>query len=408
MVGKEPEGRRLLVDKEPSEKCQTGRGIDGGGRDGWTSSFPGVRISRATIILIFGMVSLGVLATIYLLAQTDYREVSQTKSAVDKTPPPPSPLYFNLSCPFEWSKYSCAHQGQLDRAVAAREYAAAHILWSNHQEARNNIHNRRRRILLVGDSTIRQVFIALGCRYWMAGLIEDFRLDWHKWPCHGTWNCVEKGNHAGFNVGSIRLMGDTQHEIHFLPHSGSLGKKEPNIVERWIRELQSSNQSNITFGRNLSMPTLPESLVGDDMIVYNVGIHNSVEELRSKLQTPAEFGRLLLDLQKGDRGRSLPKLTVMTSVTQHFPTANGQYDYDADAKNKTCVSSVEVNPRREVELEVWQVGENTNEILDYGDSGLGKHHIDMNGKDCTHYCLPGPPDVVASRLVQQVFQHLSN
>ena len=39
-------------------------------------------------------------------------------------------------------------------------------------------------------------------------------------------------------------------------------------------------------------------------------------------------------------------------------------------------------------------------IFDYDDLVLGNHHIDMGGKDCTHYCMQGPPDVVASRLVQ--------
>ena len=35
-------------------------------------------------------------------------------------------LYYNLSCPFEWSKYSCAHQGQADRAMAARGDCGGH------------------------------------------------------------------------------------------------------------------------------------------------------------------------------------------------------------------------------------------------------------------------------------------
>ena len=47
-----------------------------------------------------------------------YRELSGSWSGPrsgDKSPPP---LYYNLSCPFEWSKYSCAHQGATAKAIA--------------------------------------------------------------------------------------------------------------------------------------------------------------------------------------------------------------------------------------------------------------------------------------------------
>ena len=89
-------------------------------------------------------------------------------------------LYYNLSCPFEWSKYSCVHQGQEDRAMAAQDYALHHMLWQHGDSFGSRQHSqKRRRLLMVGDSTMRQLFIALGCRFWlMENAIEEYKLDW--------------------------------------------------------------------------------------------------------------------------------------------------------------------------------------------------------------------------------------
>ena len=47
-----------------------------------------------------------------------YRELSGSWSGPRSSDKAPPPLYYNLSCPFEWSKYSCAHQGATAKAIA--------------------------------------------------------------------------------------------------------------------------------------------------------------------------------------------------------------------------------------------------------------------------------------------------
>ena len=302
-------------------------------------------------------------------------------------------LYYNLSCPFEWSKYSCAHQGQADRAMAARDYALQHSIWQyNHSFGSRQHSQERRRLLMVGDSTVRQLFIAVGCRFWLQGnAIEEYMLDWapKNWPCQWTSNCISNGTHSGFNVGSIRMYNGN--EIHYLPHSGSLQRAESNIVARWIQELNTNR--SITFGTNLIMHTSPHILDRDDIVLYNVGLHNGpADNLKDELLQPATFGKSLL--QQANR----PTFIAMTTITQHFNTSNGQYT--RTKKGLSCVPNVTINPRREVELHVWKPGENVDLIFDYDDLELGNLHINMGGTDCTHYCMPGPPDVAASRLVQ--------
>ena len=277
--------------------------------------------------------------------------------------------------------------------MAAQDYALHHMLWQHGDSFGSRQHSqKRRRLLMVGDSTMRQLFISLGCRFWlMENAIEEYTLDWapKNWPCHGTLNCISSSIHSGFNVGSIRMYNGN--EIHYVPHSGSLQRTEGNIVGRWQQELNRNH--SITFGTKLIMRTLPATLGNNDIVFYNVGLHNRLEDnLKDILLKTAAFGKALL--QETNR----PTFVAMTTITQHFKTSDGQYV--AKETGKGCVPNLKVNPRREVELQVWKPGENVDLIFDYEDLELGTHHIDMGGKDCTHYCMPGPPDVAASRLVQ--------
>ena len=36
------------------------------------------------------------------------------------------------------------------------------------------------------------------------------------------------------------------------------------------------------------------------------------------------------------------------------------------------------------------------EYFEYKDLNYGAYHV--GGKDCSHYCMPGPPDLVASPI----------
>ena len=45
-------------------------------------------------------------------------------------------------------------------------------------------------------------------------------------------------------------------------------------------------------------------------------------------------------------------------------------------------------------------GGNVDAVVEYDDLDLGSLH--MRHTDCSHYCLPGVPDVVAARLLRTV------
>jgi hypothetical protein len=89
---------------------------------------------------------------------------------------PLPPLYSNLSCPFEWSKFSCFRHGSdviHHRAQSAYDYVTEKY-WNqlsvddyhiNTTTDNTSPATATTKILLIGDSTMRQVFIAMGMSF---------------------------------------------------------------------------------------------------------------------------------------------------------------------------------------------------------------------------------------------------
>ena len=170
------------------------------------------------------------------------------------TPPPPllphwepkgfdrELSYWNLSCPLEWSKYSCVHHSSdINKPAAAESYKFAWGRSENRELLLEAIGLSRsgllqgRRVLIVGDSLSRQVFISLGCI--LGQQIEYVKVPWIDWPCRGVANCVRSGEHSGFDTASFKIKGGG--EVHFTPHAGALIEQEPNILDRWADGMHS-------------------------------------------------------------------------------------------------------------------------------------------------------------------------
>ena len=77
-------------------------------------------------------------------------------------------------------------------------------------------------------------------------------------------------------------------------------------------------------------------------------------------------------------------------------------------ENKVCLQQVKENPRRTIESHTFKVGSNVDALLIYNDLDLGLLHIGNRGDittnllDCSHYCLPGVPDVVGSEMLSMI------
>lgn len=287
--------------------------------------------------------------------------------------------YRNLSCPFEWSKYSCAHRGKVDIASTCNEYLNDQLM------GQQVFHPPTGRILIVGDSQMRQVFIGMACA--LQKYTETSHVDWQPmWPCHNTENCISGGVHSGFDVGSIFLRGGA--EIHFLPHSGSLRHNNAHIMNDMLRSIKLGRNPEISQDSAL-VPRAGRTLTKGDMFIYNIGIHLTAVQKAQMLNVTAEFGHHLLR-----SGPMRPTFVYIGTPTQHFQTRTGAYKKNS---RDGCQKSVQLNAALNKEAAHMLERQNVDHFVTYNDLKLG--HLHIGGDDCTHYCMPGVPDLVAANII---------
>ncbi|KAL7465580.1 hypothetical protein ACHAXS_005896 [Conticribra weissflogii] len=233
--------------------------------------------------------------------------------------------YFNLSCPFEMSKTSCAFLENSDED-RARTRVSAEYYKSNIDVIRNafknaffggdNSQNTAKRVFMTGDSLTRQLFISLVCNAFTlySGLIEHVEVNWKEVdPCRNPSLCkIKGGEHGTFDAASVKFRGGM--EVHFVPHKGfkDKGTAEVHVLERLAAE--ASNMGRVTFGRRTAMK--PGGPV--DVLVYNVGIHFGMDEFRDKLKFFVDKVTTPL-IRKNLSAR--PRIVYFTTPTQHFNTS---------------------------------------------------------------------------------------
>jgi len=303
-------------------------------------------------------------------------------------------IYYNLSCPLEWSKYSCIHQNQFIKAnLSLNYYLEMHNIDVN-QLFNKSLTNRR--IFLVGDSLMRQIFISIGC----LGIssIKSYDVDWMKnWPCHNTENCIESDEHSGFNLGRIEF--ENENEVYFKPIAGSLKFEEPYIVSRWIKELNSHGY--IFFGHMPSIHSKELQMTNKDILVINLGVHDDLNTNNVQYKELSIFGKKLLELQKSTNKSNIPHFMYVSTPSQHFGNDGVFIPVNSSFQ---CISSITHNIRNELEFTYLKINESVNSIIPYDDTNLGDMHIGVG--DCTHYCQPGLPDIVAEKILQAVPNNL--
>ena len=289
-------------------------------------------------------------------------------------------MYDNLTCPYEWSKYSCVWR-HLPTAEASHEFTHDHAVQIRAAASALASPLASRTVLwLVGDSLMRQIFIAIACAAGARAIARD-TISWSKyWSCFGESRCISKGPHSGFDIGSVFWR--SGFEMHFLPLGGTPHHSEPGIIHRFLEETRDRTLGTPLVG-SADAPTNRRASRRGDVIVLNCGIHKP--STKGVLEGVAELQSLL--------PRDGPRLLYLTTPTQHFNTSEGQYEENARAIG--CVSDVPVNPRAELERAILRPANVS--LVEYDDLRLGRLHV--GGRDCSHYCMPGKPDEVAARLV---------
>lgn len=276
---------------------------------------------------------------------------------------------------------------------------------------------------------MRQVFISIACNAYSIfphnNLIADAVFPWQDpWPIIFGPNNVPSiggGVHGGFGAASIRLTNGM--EIHYVPHRGCNDPTtgEINILERLKQDIDNYD-GRITFGMKTAMPVSLEDHV--DVLVYQVGIHYGLGESKTILNHFINrVSKPLMKVMGNDRHnfilhdgyerhgdntnnsemqpqRPRTRIIYVTTPTQHYNTPTGQWEQNMTSQTLKCVDQVESNPRAGQEKKMLKPGVNVDVLLDYDDLNLGSMHVQYG--DCSHYCMPGPPDGVAARLMHEL------
>jgi len=302
------------------------------------------------------------------------------------------PMYANLSCAAEWSKYSCIHHGATDHAKAASslKFRPTGCRLPTLHDTRNVAKDaalQGRTVAFLGDSLLRQVMISWICMLNKLGRIsdEDMHIDWPVcekrglWPCHGTLNCISCGPHSGANTISVTVSSGKNSSFHMV-YPANLTK----LTER-------------------------------DILVTEAGVHSkhigeAIKELESKLQLGFE----------NVPSEKRPTIIRMVTFSPHFKSRTGDYDTEelealknnqTDKKGDSRGCKAERSDKNQ-ELELGSLPPYDRAVLWLdGTNSLGKAKVGGSVGaygDCQHFCMPGPTDEIARALEWLTIQTIAS
>jgi hypothetical protein len=346
--------------------------------------------------------------------------------------------YWNLSCPLEWSKYSCAHQNAKHANISRLvhyEAANCELPLFNPVVFANSLAGRR--LIFLGDSLVRQVSISLSCMLLGTNLVERYEVGWpaceetsrrltskeHReqarqarrkqaWPCHDTVNCIPCGPHSGFNEYSLYLKNGGV--IHTFVGEGF------HFYGNDSRQAITYNSSDFVVlegihseGRRRLWDNIRVYFSHQKELPHFIWLHGwpAFFQTRAGSYEPSVLQRLRTSGGKPSCRDRVPTSTVMKQITEKVK--NLTISSDASGQEVESLSSVhlkfssgpysggsqriftppsgELKINRSFEGILWLEGEE--EIGNYTvGQGVGAHG------DCQHLCMPGPPDQIARAL----------
>lgn len=277
-------------------------------------------------------------------------------------------LYWNLSCPLEMSSFSASRMGgpkYLPRALQA--LAVARPAWESIlrnfvdiglRDVPRTGQNHTRRIVFVGDSLLRQVFISLSCvmqsqegaqvmtNTSIITTTVDIAVPWFSRRTGRTNhpNTISIGPHSKFEESRVWIH--QEHRDRTLPHSDNFFTTTELIYHHGIGNVVSLGQDYRSHdehvwmeaclrGRPLEATVVQRgrhteqfvrretiSLGKDDVVIFNGSVHGDRQLNLYNIQDIANC----INTNRHNSKNAWPKLLYMVTSAEHFPTVTGQYD----------------------------------------------------------------------------------
>jgi len=294
------------------------------------------------------------------------------------------------ACPWEESRHSGFFVGD-KQAHAAEEFAnnfgclgqdGEHLASVSTDDVLRQLSNTR--FIFAGDSVSRQFSQAMMCQLRDHFVKDGFK--WAQWPVYANAEqCLPvagKGEKTTYQHCKMESGCSTfQHgvEVCFADHPGCAATKLGDSVKDFLNKDKTAR----------------------NVIVVGTGHHGHCkpEQWTAFHKTPPKFP-------------ANTKVVFNDFVPQHFSeNADGHFPLTGQSNND-CLATVEVSEDRKVELDkaitaVESAGWSRLETYNLN-AGNGKFHASLagvpgKGKDCTHWLMPGMPDVWTKMLIQQMY-----
>ncbi|KAL3905495.1 MAG: hypothetical protein SGILL_009657, partial [Bacillariaceae sp.] len=339
--------------------------------------------------------------------------------------------YWNLTCPLELSMFSGIHMNQDDyvhRAWAARELAERAVTYFGIKDW-SSMENRR--ILFIGDSLLRQVFISLACMAW--DHVQDYSIPWFTKRQVRTRqpNTIGSGPHSKFEEGRVLLKGN----IELIYHHGmggllELGEEyQTHETETWIKACYLGKPFTALAPKYLDWATMDTSnfektdprlsitsektererltFTSDDIVLINASVHGSRSFNLKNIVDLFECKKMHKVDQKPALKKHWPNFYYILTGPSHFPTKTGAFDkklLEAEEEFGCIDTSTYNDPQVEETAKLKEylplVGTDISQLQ------MESGYLHVGGRDCLHWMQPGMPDLLAADVMRYISARL--
>lgn len=274
------------------------------------------------------------------------------------------------------------------------------------------------KIVLIGDSVMHQIYLSLSCMSHRAGAWESntsFVGDRRVW--------LKNNSEIIFSMwGGNLLRFDWNKRTYDQPPSDDNDPFYDNTD--WIEACEKREpfqqvtynkaaNSNILSSKSENDHTFEEKIVltrDDNVFIYgtlhNHGVHRieNMQKLHRLFECMAEAKSL-----NEVPGTGWPAFTYIATPAQHFPgSADGHWSGPTDL-SLTCSHRVDISENQFYEEENQLEGKVSMIGREIGTSKMGDYHLGLRRVsnrqmtvDCTHWSMPGVPDLYAKEVMKSI------
>ncbi|KAL3922737.1 MAG: hypothetical protein SGILL_002040 [Bacillariaceae sp.] len=284
-----------------------------------------------------------------------------------------------------------------------------------------------RRILFIGDSLIRQVFISWICLSW--DRVEDYSIPWfHNRQVRTRQpNSIGSGPHSKFEEGRVLLRGN----VELIYHHGMGGLLElgeeyhTEETETWLKACYLGKPFTALAPKYLNWTKTdtshlerldPRSTIRSDnvererltfnsrdIVLINASVHGSRDFNLKNIIDLFECKKMQKVDEKPKLKHLWPNFYYVMTGPSHFPTKTGAFDkklLEVEDDFGCIETSTYKEPQVEEETKLKGylplIGHNTLKLQ------MESGHLHVGGKDCLHWMQPGIPDLLAADLARYI------